>query len=1296
MGNAQSDLNALEGTSGPQIISFIINGKTYTVNPQTVDNDIGPEYKLVDFIRDKARLKGTKYMCREGGCGCCVVTARTRDSAGELVSKAVNSCLIPLLSCDGWEIATVESLGNQKTGYNAVQQRLVKFGGTQCGFCSSGMVMNMNSLLESNPTSKMKEIENSFDGNICRCTGYRPILDAFKSFASDCPEELKRKCGDIEELSCSTCPSRTAQCLETIPTSLKAFSFKDNRIWVKASSLNEAFQTEERFKQAGLKYRVVAGNTGTGVFKNDTDNVQAFLEITSIPEMQRITVGSTEIILGGSVTLVKGIETLKRAGALTGFQYTAGIAKHWGRIANTPIRNVATIAGNLMLKNQHEDFPSDVFITLEAVGAELSIASSPTSIVRIKVADLLNYDMAGKLVLSIHLKPLTKDHIFRSFKITRRYQNSHAYVNAAFCMQVDKKRNYLVVGVPNVVYGGITDNLIHASATERFLANKSLRDEATLRAVMQVLDTEIKPDSRPPDGSQAYRKRLTQTLLYKYFLSILGLDSSNRVRSGGKNLKRNVTKGQQTYDTDKTTWPINEPILKLESFPQVSGEAEYINDIDPKFGELFGAFVLSTEAQADLVSIDASAAENLPGVVKFIKASDIPGINDYMVMTDTPEEVFAATEVQYTGQPVGLVIAEDRDTAFKAVELVKVKYANISAGVVSIEEKILQAEKDGSLDSLFGEEVKSFDFTSSENVPGVQKIVGEFQLGSQYHFTMETHITICVPKEDGMTVHSSTQWMDLVQSAVASTLAIPANEIDMSIRRLGGGYGCKITRATQIACACAVAAYSTNRPVRLQLDLDTNMKMVGKRAPFLMKYEASVDTTGKIVGLKGKIFANTGMQPGEETSELAIGCLQSLYESNNWQITPSNISTNTPSNTWCRAPGTTPGIACIENVMEHIAYTLKLDPVAVRLANAIKTGDKILATDGETFTGENFIPKMLAELKVSGSIEERKKFINDYNLANRWKKRGLAIVPMRYYVDYTSATKLPVYVCIYNRDGTVAVSCGGIECGQGLNTKVAQAVAFELGVPMDKVKVKPSNNLVSPNTDSTGASVTSELCVFGAIMCCKILNERMKPIKDKAKGATWEKLVKLCNRAGIHLVATYMASPEDNLSNYNVWVVNATEVEIDCLTGESKIVRVDIIEDAGKSLNPEIDIGQVEGALIMGIGFWTTEKLIYSNGSPGLLTYNTWQYKPPLPKDIPEDIRITLLKDAPNPYGILRSKATAEPPLCSSVCVLFALKNAIFAARKEAGNADWFRLDGPVTPEDILLKCLTSPLQFSL
>ncbi|XP_021954654.1 xanthine dehydrogenase [Folsomia candida] len=1284
-------------------ITFMINGNPYTVHPAS--DNLGPHDRLVDFIRDKAGLRGTKSMCREGGCGACIVSLKTVNATGDTVVRAANSCLIPTLSCDGWDITTVENIGNAQEGYHEIQKRLANFGGTQCGFCTGGVIMNMYSLMESKKILKAKHIENGFDGNICRCTGYRPILDAFKSLASDAPEELLRKCEamDIEELGvqCSLRKQESeTQCTHTNGSPAKQcdvlLSIPTGEEWVKVTTIEKAFEALENFKQAGKIARIVAGNTGSGVFKDDMKQFKAFVDIGNTEGLKTVEVGPGNLVLGGCVTLTRAIIALKQAAKVSGFEYALPLSKHIQRIANVAVRNVGTLAGNLMLKRNHREFPSDLFTIFETVGAQISIASSATCLDLSTLTEFLTLNMEGKIIVSIHFKPYSKQHFFRSFKITRRFQNAHAYVNAGFFMNVDKtNNNFKIIDKPRIVFGGISTEFAHAKNTELFISGKSLKDQTVVKGIMDVLAQEVNPDVNPAEGSVQYRKLLTQTLLYKCILDIIGPSATPELQSGGKNIKRNLTHGMQTYDTDKSTWPINKPVLKLESLPQVSGTAEYINDINPQFGELFGAFVLSTVAKADLKGIDPSEAYKVPGVVRFIKASDIPGTNNYMIFSKSAEEVFATDKVYYAGQAVGLVIAETQLAAFEGAKKVKVEYGNVEKGVMSIRQGIRRAENDGSYDKLFTTVVKS---SQTSDKASKQTLKGEFAIGAQYHFQMETQIAICHPREDGMDVYSSTQWIDLIQASVASALKIQNNEVNIQVRRLGGAFGSKITRCSQIATACAVAAQVVNRPVRVALDLETNMKMIGKRNPYLMKYEMEVDDKGQILSLKGKIFSDPGMSANEETAEAGISFFQSMYRAIGWELEPVNIITSTAPNTWCRAPGSTPGIALVENLMEHIAFQLKLDPLEVRLANMITSGDKLISTcevEG-TMEGDNLIPRMLEEIKTSGSMEERKKFIADFNKSNRWRKRGMAIVPMRYPLEYFGDMKYPAYVAIYKNDGTVVVSHGGIESGQGINTKVAQAVALELDIPMEKIRIKPTYNFVTPNSSTTGGSITSELCCFSAQQACKELKARMAPIKEKFKPKTWQELVTLCNKNHVHLSASYMPSPKDNLKEYHIWVVNLTEVEIDVLTGEYKIVRVDIVEDAGNSLNPAIDVGQVEGALIMGIGYWTTEKLIYDDETGQLLSNGTWLYKPPLPKDIPEDMRITLLKNAPNPIGILRSKATGEPPQCSAVAVLFALKNAIYAARQDAGHDEWFELDGPVTVEDVLVNCLTSSSQFKL
>jgi len=303
------------------------------------------------------------------------------------------------------------------------------------------------------------------------------------------------------------------------------------------------------------------------------------------------------------------------------------------------------------------------------------------------------------------------------------------------------------------------------------------------------------------------------------------------------------------------------------------------------------------------------------------------------------------------------------------------------------------------------------------------------------------------------------------------------------------------------------------------------------------------------------------------------------------------------------------------------------------------------------------------------------------------------MVPMRYAVHY-GMWSYPVYLTVYHQDGTVAISHSGIEMGQGLNTKVVQVTAKTLGIPLEKIKVRPANNLTGANASVTGGAVTSELVSYSAIKACEILLAKMAPVKAKLKDASWERIVDECHKEGVEMAASYLLSKNDGVKSYDVYAVNLLEVELDVLTGENKVSRVDLIEDTGKSLSPEVDIGQIEGALIMGMGYWTIEKLIYDPQNGQLLTNNTWNYKVPLLRDIPEDFRITLLKNAPNPFGVLRSKATGEPPLCLGVTVLFALRDAIDSARKDAGISDaFYQMNGPCTPEEIVKLCMTNKSQ---
>ncbi|CAG7828777.1 unnamed protein product [Allacma fusca] len=809
------------------IISFTINGTKYDIDPS--NTTVGPTTRLVSFIRSNANLTGTKTMCMEGGCGACLVQAISVDPvSGQSVIRSVNACLVPVLSCNGWNINTVESLGNRKVGYNAIQQRLVGFGGTQCGYCSSGMVMNMFALQQARgETLTMQQIEDNYDGNLCRCTGFRPILDAMKSFAIDAPEELKAKARDIEELCKTTCPlkpdsgicqgqsacggiggpanqgcnvgaqfaggccqsqlspqpqgccqgsQKPTGCCQGNSTPIVIPSvdavFPGGVQWIKATDLASAFTAVRSFVDAGLRYRIVGGNTGIGVFKNE-GSYGAYLDVNDVTEMRTTTVTPTAITFGGTNTLSFLIEFFQTNAARPGFEYLAGMSQHLRRVANTSVRNLATLSGNLMMKHDHHEFPSDIFVLLETVGARLNIGTSPTNIQAYSPLDFLDTDMSGGIIVSVTLSQKT-GYSFRSYKITKRHQNAHAYVNAGFLFRLDVANNFRILEKPTIVFGGINPTFSHAVATENFLTGTELGSINTLKAAVAFLQDEINPDYIPPDASAEYRKKLAINLFYKTVLGLLGSSISNRNETGAEDLPHLLTRGEQIYDADTGDSPLYKPVHKLEAPAQVSGEAEYINDIPAVPGELFAAFVQATEGSAVLASLDTSAAIAIPGVVAVLTAADIPGKNDNMGFAGTEDEpifVEVGQRIQFHGQAIALVVANNRGTCNRALPLVKATYTDIQKPVIRIEEAIENAKQNGTWKTVVSASPKK----GSPNAI-TKRVSGTFRTGGQAHFQMEQMITIAKPTESGLDVYASTQWTDHVQDVIASALDIPNNK----------------------------------------------------------------------------------------------------------------------------------------------------------------------------------------------------------------------------------------------------------------------------------------------------------------------------------------------------------------------------------------------------------------------------------------------------------------------------------------------------------------------------------------
>ncbi|ELT96233.1 hypothetical protein CAPTEDRAFT_161264 [Capitella teleta] len=1200
---------------------------------------------LSDFIRDVALLKGTKIMCREGGCGSCVVTADIPDlTTMKRKTVAVNSCLCSVYSCDDWLITTTEGIGDSRSGLHPIQTRLARYNGSQCGFCSPGMVMNMHSLLQNNSKPTKKEVEDSFDGHICRCTGYRSILDAMCSFADDVSLCVDIEVNDYKHLSPRSkyphCPPRDSLLL--MPRGAP---------WFRPNSLQVLFDIlgKSQFKQIAL----VVGNTSTGYLKNAV-TYDAYIDTTAIQDLYSIEVSSV-LTFGANVSLTKMIEVMDQSASQKGFEYLIKVTQHLRKVANTSVRNVACWAGNLMLKHTESMFPSDVFLLFAALGVNIKIQSS-SSTASYSMKDFMTLDMKGKVILSADFPKLSTDYKFRSYKISPRLQGSLAYVNAAFLLKLNAEN----VVYASIVFGGISSSFIHATNTEAILKGKDISQQSTLSAALKSLIAEVRPEENRDQVSSKYRQDLACALFFRFVLDVCGDKIPERLRSGALGIERPVSSGSEDFSTDTSKWPLTQPLMKTQAFLQSSGEAQYVGDIPDSPQTLHAAFVFSAKGNCMLRTTDPSEALAIPGVRQYLTYADIPtaGSNNFMPQDGfSPEEIFCSNEVLYAGQCLGLILADSQVTADLAAQRVKVTYTNEETPITDIKEAI---------------NLKSFFPKPSEDV-----LKGQISCRAQSHFHMETQSCLVVPKEAKYEVFPTSQWPDLTQQTVAQVLGIKKNQVRVKVNRLGGAYGAKISRNFQISAACALGSHVTNRPVKMHMNFNSNMEMIGRRFPWLADYEVGVDKDGRLLGLKVTLYSDAGCSPNDHSMFPALYSDNGFYHCENWHLIPVLVKTNTPGNTYCRAPGYLPGIYIMESIMEDIARKLGKDPIDVRRINFYQKG------------------QLLGDFLVWADINDRKKSIEKFNKANRWRKKWLSVVPMRYSIEWTGVCFSSI-VSIYIGDGSVSISTGGIEMGQGLHTKVLQVCSYELGIPINMVNVEDADTISTANNNVSSASISSELCCKAVLGCCKMLNDRLSPYRKAGVG--WTEIVQKSYADGVDLSARHWVYPKagQSVAQYQTYGVSSAEVELDILTGQSQINRVDMTYDCGQSINPKLDIGQAQGAFIMGLGYWLTEEIKYDRITGKNINNSTWGYHPPLPKDIPVDFRIRFLKDAPNPDGVLGSKAVGEPPQCMSVCAPFALRNAVEAARLEIGQHDNFAHDSPYTVEKTHQLCLPDITQYVL
>lgn len=1379
---------------------FYVNGQRHEIEHPD------PKTLLVDFLRSTAvGLTGTKHCCGQGGCGACTVTLSRYDVRRQaVVHLAGNSCLRPLCALDGMLVTTIEGLGSVNTTISPVQYQVATCNGSQCGYCTPGFVMNMHSYLLQNEGRELSRqaIQDAFDGNICRCTGFRPILFAMKHFATD---------GDPTEAAgtppCLVDPSMDvavatprADFPEALKTGPRPVAYRHRcSLWVRPLSLAHVHELLRGC--VDYEVRLVIGNTSTGIPDVIPRHPTVFVDIAHLPELHGFDATADHLVVGAAVTYTDLLDHLddmlrqapaERAAGLSALRYMVG------RTAGTIVRNLASLAGNTMLVARNAvqggtPFPSDAFTALCALGAQIVAQTAvddplpPMGMLDFVARYTADAAFRQQVVILHYQVPYTSvgDHV-TTYKVARREVNAHAIVNAGLRVGIDARGT---ITQATLVFGAIAPVAFQARQTEQFLIGKPWtaatyeQARGLLRAELRQIQHDLPEWFRrlPSEGvTGAYRVSLAESFFYKFYVEVSdavdpgSIDASER--SAGVRYVRGVSWGSQTFAAPSEGPSAGQPFIKLSAFEQTTGEAIYTQDLPVPVRGVYGSFVTSTAANADF-SYHITSADGVcepvdtPALVSYLRdrfagefvayitGRDIPpgGINGVLAQKSWPPDPwFCEGSATCFGQSIGLVVATTEVGANTIAAFVReqcISYTHHDDVVLDIDYAVTNKQFFGDYDQDDNHSLQTPGYALHNQWVGlegridVDRVLCEVVSGRQYtgaqaHFYLETQSCLALPGEGPeMVVHSSTQSPTTVQDDVKQTLAVPANCIEVDIKRLGGAYGGKTTRSPFVAAPAALAAATLKRPVRVAMARDVDTWMIGGRHPFRGDYSLAIacdgDQKGRILGSSTTFYSDGGNT--RDCSFDVMDCAQ-LGADNAYRVpyffTRGEVcQTNTKSNGAMRSYGGIQAMLIQEDALEQAAYRIGMLPENVRELNLYQPGDK--TPFGQTLD-YCYIREVWERLKQRSSFTSRVAQVQAFNAKNRWRKRGISMIPLKYGLGYNLGYLMQggALVDVYSADGTVLIRTGGVEMGQGILTKVAQVAASELNVPLRLIRMGSTLTSIIPDSFGTGATSGTDLSGGAAKAACRKLRESLEALcwnllkqhgadwcRDQGvnfwdypedgwrtevtmpgksgKTLMWNNVVSLAlqNRVDLASQALYSTPGLVNSTDQQfygfTYSAACSEVEIDVLTGETTVLRADICYDMGQSINPAIDIGQIEGAFVMGIGNVLTEEVVFQPDGPTVgsnNTANTWTYKPPATTTIPLELHVDLFPrdDASgprNPNLLMGSKGVGEPPLVLAATVYFAVKHAVLAARHDRQIGGWFLLKSPATVERVSEAC---------
>ncbi|KAL6893926.1 hypothetical protein ACP4OV_008024 [Aristida adscensionis] len=963
---------------------------------------VDPSTTLLEFLRTRTPVRGPKLGCGEGGCGACAVLVSKYDpSTDEVTEFSASSCLTLLHSVNRCSVTTSEGIGNTKDGYHPVQQRLAGFHASQCGFCTPGMCMSIFSALvnadkaASRPDppagfSKLiaAEAERAISGNLCRCTGYRPIVDACKSFAADVDlEDLGLNCfwkKDEEPAIVSKLPSYSNGAICTFPEFLKvevksstddgncAPVADSNHGWYHPKSIEELQKlfASNWFDDNFVK--IMASNTGSGVYK-DQDLYDKYIDIKGIPELSVINRTSKGVELGSVLSISKAIEVLSNGN----FVFNK-IAEHLNQVSSPFVRNTATIGGNIIMA-QRLSFDSDIATVLLAAGSTVTIQKA-TKRISLTLEEFLQQPPCDPrtLLLSIFIPNWVSDDItFDTFRAAPRpFGNAISYANSAFLVKTSSDHLIEDICLAFGAYG--VNHAIRARKVEGFLKGKSVSSFVIMEAI-RLLKENVSPSVGTTHSK--YRISLVVSFLFS-FLSSLGnsMNALTKINSPDGLFSNGSTNGGSSDEYK----PVGTPMKKVGAELQASGEAVYVDDIPAPNDCLYGAFIYSTQPQAHIKGINFKPSVASKKLITVITAKDIPngGENVGSSFLNGDEKLFADPIAEFAGQNIGIAIAETQRYAYMAAKQAIVEYSkeNLLPPILTIEDAIQH-------NSYFQIPAARTPKPVGDYNQGMSKadhriLSAEVNLESQYYFYMETQVALAIPDEDNcITIFSSTQIAELTQALVARCLGIPFHNVRIITRRVGGGFGGKAMKAAHVACACAVAAFKLRHPVRMYLDRKTDIIIAGGRHPMKAKYSVGFKSDGKITALHLNLGLNAGI--ALDMSPILPGAIIGALKKYNWGALAFDIKlckTNVSAKSMMRGPGHAQGSFIAEAIIEHVSSTLSVDTNTIRRKNL------------------HDLRSLAVFYEESADYQHRYAIVEEFNSSNIWKKRGISCVPITYEI----------------------------------------------------------------------------------------------------------------------------------------------------------------------------------------------------------------------------------------------------------------------------------------------------------